>query len=96
MMHEHGKSDGSIVPAKPSNQADDGRLNRVHPALAAAEKAEGRGPVKGNPQGQTTRRTQDRDSVQSALARVRQAARKDKTLRYTTLLPHIYNPPMLR
>jgi group II intron reverse transcriptase/maturase len=34
--------------------------------------------------------------VQQALARVRQAARKDKKLRFTTLLHHIYNPSMLR
>jgi len=34
--------------------------------------------------------------VQQALARVRQAARKDKTLRFTTLLHHVYNPAMLR
>ena len=96
MMYEHGKSDGSIVPAKPSNKADDRRLNEVHPATTAAERAEGRGPVKGNPQGQTTLRTQGRDSVQSALTRVRQAARKDKKLRFTTLMHHIYNPAMLR
>jgi len=34
--------------------------------------------------------------VQQALARVRQAARRDKELRFTTLLHHVYNPAMLR
>ena len=34
--------------------------------------------------------------VQSALARVRQAAGKDKKLQFTALLHHIYNPAMLR
>jgi group II intron reverse transcriptase/maturase len=34
--------------------------------------------------------------VQSALERVRQAASKDKELRFTSLLHHIYNPDMLR
>jgi group II intron reverse transcriptase/maturase len=34
--------------------------------------------------------------VQQALARVRQAARKDKKLRFTTLMHHIYNPSTLR
>jgi group II intron reverse transcriptase/maturase len=34
--------------------------------------------------------------VQQALAWVRQAARKDKKLRFTSLLHHIYNPSMLR
>ena len=61
-----------------------------------AEGAEGRGPAKGNPQEHDTLRTQDRTGVQQALARVRQAARKDKKLRFTTLLHHIYNLVMLR
>jgi len=34
--------------------------------------------------------------VQQALARVRQAARKDKKMRFTTLLHHVYNPATLR
>jgi len=96
MMYEQGKSDGPIVPAKPSNKADDGRLDSVHPASSAAEGAKGRGPVKGNPPGQTTHRTQGRDGVQNALSRVRQVAGKDKRLRFTTLLHHIDNPAMLR
>lgn len=96
MMHGQGKSDGPVVPSKPSNNAGDGRLDRSHPASSAAERAEGRGPVKGNPQEGDTLRTQGRASVQQALARVRQAARKDKKLRFTTLLHHIYNPAMLR
>jgi len=41
-------------------------------------------------------RAQDRNGVQQALERVRQAARKDKKLRFTTLLHHIYNPSTLR
>jgi group II intron reverse transcriptase/maturase len=41
-------------------------------------------------------RAQDRTGVQQALARVRQAAKKDKQLRFTTLMHHIYNPAMLR
>jgi len=96
MMHEHGKSDGPVVPSKPSNKADGDRLDRVHPNPAAAERVEGRGPAKGNPQEGDTLRTQGRVCVQQALARVRQAARKDKTLRFTTLLHHIYNSATLR
>ena len=96
MTHEHGKSDGPIVPAKPSNNADNGRFDHGQEALSAAERAEGREPVKGNPQGHNTPRTQGRTGVQQALARVRQAARKDKKLQFTTLLHHIYNPAMLR
>jgi RNA-directed DNA polymerase len=96
MMNEHGKSDGPVVPAKPPNNGEGSRLDRSHPAPQPAEGAEGRGPVKGNPQGHDTLRAQDRDGVQQALARVRQAARKDKTLRFPTLLHHVYNPAMLR
>jgi group II intron reverse transcriptase/maturase len=57
---------------------------------------EGREPVKGNLQEQNTLRAQYRKGVQHALARVRQAASKDKKLRFTTLMHHIYNPDTLR
>jgi len=96
MMNEHGKSDGPVVPAKPPNNSGGARLDPGRPRPTLAEGAEGRGPVKGNPQEGNTPRTQDREGVQQALERVRQAARKDKELRFTTLLHHIYNPAMLR
>ena len=96
MMHERGKSDGPIVPANPPNNGSGNRLDRSHPRPRPAEEGEGRGPVKGNPQGHNTLRTQGRDGVQQALARVRQAARKEKKLRFTSLLHHVYNPAMLR
>jgi len=96
MMNEHGKSDGPIVPAKPPNNGEGARLDPGRPRPSPAEGAEGRGPVKGNPQEGNTLRAQDRNGVQQALARVRQAARKDKKLRFTTLLHHVYNPAMLR
>jgi group II intron reverse transcriptase/maturase len=41
-------------------------------------------------------RTQGRLCVQQALGRVRQAAQKDKGLRFTALLHHIYSPDTLR
>jgi len=96
MMHGHGKSDGPVVPAKPPNNGSDHRLDRRHPVPPPAEGAEGRGPAKGNPPEQPTLRTQGRDGVQRALARVRQAAKKDKKRRFTSLLHHIYNPSTLR
>jgi RNA-directed DNA polymerase len=119
MMHEHGKSDGPVVPAKPSNNGGSGGgrphgnpytgtkaetpdtakgepTGQAQGRTSPAERAEGRGPVKGNPQGQNTPRTQGRTGVQSALARVRQAARRDKKLRFTTLYHHICNPDTLR
>jgi len=63
---------------------------------ASAEGMEGRGPAKGNPQQQTTPRTQRRVGVHPALERIRQAARKDRKMRFTALLHHVYNPAMLR
>jgi len=86
MMDEHGKSDGPVVPAKPSNKAEQ----------PAAERAEGRGPAKGKPLRQTTLRTQGREGVQQALRRVRQVAMTDNTMRFTSLMHHIYNPDTLR
>ncbi|MFN2377302.1 MAG: group II intron reverse transcriptase/maturase [Candidatus Binatia bacterium] len=86
-MNGRRKSDGPVVPEKsPNNVAPE----------AMAEGMEGSGPAKGNPIEQNTLRTQDRQSVQSALERIRQAAIKDRKLRFTTLLHHIYNPETLR
>src|ERR1043166_8293324 len=81
MMNEHGKSDGFIVPEKSSNKA----------VVKAAEGMEGRNPTKGNSSQQNTGRTQCRESVHSALERVRASARKDKRARFTALPHHIYN-----
>jgi RNA-directed DNA polymerase len=73
------KSDLAIVAMKPPNKA--GR--------PAAEVVERRAGTKGNVEQQSTRRTQDRESVTQALDRVRQAARQRKTEKFTTLLHHI-------
>jgi RNA-directed DNA polymerase len=86
MMYGQGKSDGPIVPGKPPNK----------PACAGAEGVEGRGSAKGNPQERAMRRTQGRERMQQALARVRQAATQDRKMRFTALLHHVYNPGTLR
>jgi RNA-directed DNA polymerase len=86
MMHEHGKSDGPVVPAKPSNKTEQ----------PAAERAEGRGSAKGKPLQQTTRRTQGWESVTQALQRIRQLAMTDRKMRFTSLMHHICNPATLR
>jgi group II intron reverse transcriptase/maturase len=57
---------------------------------------EGRGLAKGNLPQQNASRTPSREDALSALERVRQAAKKDKKLRFTALLHHIYNPETLR
>jgi glycine/D-amino acid oxidase-like deaminating enzyme len=57
---------------------------------------EGRGLAKGNPPQQNASRTPSRSDAPSALERVRQTAEKDKKLRFTALLHHIYNLDTLR
>jgi len=55
----------------------------------AAEEAEGSDPAKGNPQQQNASRTQRRNDAPSALERVRQAAKKDKGVKFTALFHHV-------
>jgi group II intron reverse transcriptase/maturase len=57
---------------------------------------EGRGLAKGNPSQQNAPRTLGRDGALSALARVREAAERDKQVRFTALLHHVYNVEYLR
>jgi RNA-directed DNA polymerase len=87
MTNEPGKSDRPVVPEKSPNNA---------PLSGTAEGMEGRGLAKGNLQQQNASRTPRRNDAPSALERVRQAAEKDKKLRFTALLHHIYNVEMLR
>ena len=60
------------------------------------EEAEGSGLAKGNLHQQNAPRTPSRDGAPSALERVRQAARQDRTQRFTALLHHIYDQTRLR
>lgn len=85
-MDGRGKSDGSVVPEKPPNNA----------GQPAAEAVEGRGPAKGNSPGRNVLRTQRREGTPSALERVRQAAEKDRRQRFTALLHHVYEIERLR
>lgn len=78
-MHDREKSNGRIVVKKHSNKT----------AKAETESAERRRPTKENPSQRNTVRTQRRRAVQSKLARVREAARRDKTTQFTALLHHV-------
>lgn len=78
-VHVNGKSDGSVVPTKQSNNAEG----------LATEAVEGSDPIKGNTSEQNTSRTQSRPDVPSALDRVRKAAMTDKKMRFTALLHHV-------
>ena len=86
MMNGSGKSDNPIVPKKPPNNAEE----------PAAEVVEGRGVAKGNPPERNALRTQGRAGAPSALERVRQAAKRDRRLRFTALLHHVYEVERLR
>ena len=80
MMHGSGKSDRSVVPTKPSNNAEP----------SATERVEGRGLAKGNTDGQNAPRTQRRAvGAPSALDRVRQKAKQDRNAKFTALLHHV-------
>jgi RNA-directed DNA polymerase len=78
-MHDRGKSDDPVVPAKPLNKA----------AEAAAEAVEGRGSAKGNTASKTRPGRRAGEGASSALDRVRQVARQDKEARFTALLHHV-------
>ncbi|MGH7754193.1 MAG: reverse transcriptase domain-containing protein, partial [Gemmatimonadales bacterium] len=85
-MNGFGQSDSLVVPAKFPNK----------PGRPGAEGMEGRGLAKGNPRQQNAPRAQDRVGALSALERVRQVAERDKQVRFTTLLHHVYNIDHLR
>ena len=73
------KSDVLVVPGKPLNKGDQ-----------PAETVEGRSAAKGNAEQGPTPRTQSRIScVSTGLDGVRQAARRNRRLRFTALLHHI-------
>jgi group II intron reverse transcriptase/maturase len=61
-----------------------------------AEGVEGRGLAKGNLPQQNVPRTQDRAGTPSALGRIGDVARRDKKVRFTTLMHHVYNLDTLR
>jgi group II intron reverse transcriptase/maturase len=86
MMNDRGKSDRSVVPEKLPNKADNN----------AAEAVEERDRAKGNPDKRDKPWTLSQPGLPSALERIGQAARQDKTVRFTALLHHIYDVGRLR
>jgi RNA-directed DNA polymerase len=78
-MHERGKSDSPVVPAKPSNNA----------TVVVAEAVEERGLAKGNTASNTRPGRSAGHGAPSALDRVRQVAQQDKDARFTALLHHV-------
>ena len=85
-MHVVGESDSSIVPKKPAN--NDG----VPPS---AEPVEGRGLTKENAEPSLLDRTQCRTPRSRGLLGVREAAQRDKKMRFNNLLHHL-TPDLLQ
>jgi RNA-directed DNA polymerase len=79
VMHGAEKSDPLVVPMKLANKA----------GQPAAESAEGSGGTKRNARLQSTVRTQSRDDVSQAQARIREAVTRNKKEKLTALLHHI-------
>ena len=79
MMNGLKQSDSAIVPSMAANKG----------TCVPAEPTEGRAGTKGNPRGQSTRRTQGRASVSQAAERIRQAATRKPKEKLTALLHHI-------
>jgi RNA-directed DNA polymerase len=78
-MHDREKSDRPVVPANPPNK----------PGEPEAEVGEGRGLPEGNTASETRPGRGAGQGVSSDLDRVRQAARKDREVRFTALLHHV-------
>ena len=81
-MHERGKSDSRVVPVKPANETGGAPL--------VEEQMEGRRLANRNSPQRNSVRAQHRSALQQALARVRQAASKEKECKLTTLWHHVY------
>jgi len=84
-MNDGGESNSGIVSAKQPNEGTGG----------PQEVVERRPLTKENMEEPNSRRTRSRESEPNGLDRVRQAAKKDKGLRFTALLHHV-TPELLR
>lgn len=104
--HAAGESDVLVVPTKRANKvamlakssvanANLAGVALAEASVAAAESAEERRTTKGNAPQVLSHRTQSRGCESQGLWRVRQAARRDKRMRFTALLHHI-TPALLR
>ena len=95
MMNDHGKSDKRVVSAKELNKSPEGESGMHSYQKELAEALERRRLAKGNTSEQNTRRIQCRESVQSALDRVRKIA-SNKEMKFTSLMHHVSNVDRLR
>jgi group II intron reverse transcriptase/maturase len=106
MMNEPGKSDRSVVPQRPANQRESPEAKsfwdlweRVQGGQSL-DKGRDLAKEKAEPATQVDR-TQSRvgsnpEDLSQALERIRQAARRDKELKFTSLWHHVYQVDRLR
>jgi len=88
MVNECRESDSLIVSGKSSNKICDSKH--------MAEKMERRRLAKGNRVEQNKGRTLSRETLQSELNRIRQAAEKDRKEQFTSIWHHVYRTDRLR
>lgn len=86
MMNGNRESDSVVVSAKSLNKEGE---------IPLAEEVEKRTLTKGNSQKQSRGRAQNRETLTHALERIRQAAKRDKAAKFTSLMHHIAHPMML-
>jgi len=79
-MNAAGESDGRVVPAKCPNKGG---------SLSPEEGMEGRRPTKENTGQLAASQMQSWGNALAGLRRVREAAKREKRLRFTTLLHHV-------
>jgi group II intron reverse transcriptase/maturase len=84
-MHDSGQSDSHVVPEKPANKAA-GENAHTH---AGAESVEERRLAKGNTASRTRPGLGAGPGVSAGLVRVREAASRERTQRFTALLHHV-------
>jgi RNA-directed DNA polymerase len=84
-MNGGGESHSGVIPTKQPNKSE----------TSPTEAVEGRPLAKENTQEPNSYRTPSRESEPTGLARVREAAKKDKKIRFTALLHHV-NIDLLR
>jgi len=98
----HGRKEQRYGRAYAGTKAETPDTDKATPVADAteaqppAEGMEGRGLAKGNLRQQNAPRTPSREGAPSALERVRQAARRDREMRFTALLHHVYDVGTLR
>ncbi len=85
-MNGHGQSDSKVVPKKSPNGAE----------KPAEEEMEGSALTEGIEEQRNTCQAQNWESVSSKLQLIRERAKTDKEMKFTTLLHHIYNIDTLR